>query len=71
MKRQSNNNPPPEPDITGPLPMVSSRLPRPLHDRFCLVVKVSKRSKTSILEECLEAKLPELEKQYAAMAKAA
>jgi predicted DNA-binding protein len=43
---------------------VAMRLDPPINDRFQRVVKASKRSKTSIIEECLERILPELEKQY-------
>jgi len=40
------------------------RLDEPLAVRFHQVVAASKRTKTSILEECLEEALPKLEKQY-------
>jgi len=33
-------------------------------NRFVEVVRASKRTKTSIIEECLEVALPMLEKQY-------
>jgi predicted DNA-binding protein len=45
---------------------LAMRLDPPINDRFQRVVKASKRSKTSIVEECLERVLPELEKQYLA-----
>lgn len=45
-------------------PRVAVRLDDPLALRFSRVVKASKRSKTSIVEECLEQVLPKLEKQY-------
>jgi hypothetical protein len=44
---------------------LSMRLQDPLADRFEKVVVASRRSKTSIIEECLEKALPELERQYA------
>ena len=43
---------------------VSVRLDEQIAERFERVVKASKRSKTSILEECLEKVLPPLEKEY-------
>lgn len=43
---------------------VSVRLDEQIAERFERVVKASKRSKTSILEECLEKVLPRLEKEY-------
>lgn len=44
---------------------ISVRLEQPIAERFARVVTASKRTKTSILEECLEEVLPKLEKQYA------
>ncbi len=41
------------------------RLDEPIATRFEKVVTASKRTKTSIIEECLEKQLPLLEKQYA------
>lgn len=49
-------------------PPVQFRLKGDMYDRFERVVKASKRSKTSLVEECLEKFLPELEKQYEAAA---
>lgn len=43
---------------------LSVRLDEQIAKRFERVVKASKRSKTSILEECLEKVLPRLEKDY-------
>lgn len=43
---------------------VALRLDEPLAKRFHKVVNASKRSKTSIVEECLEDVLPKLERQY-------
>ncbi len=50
-----------EPEVKDRL---SVRLDRPLAERFEKVVTVSKRSRTSIIEECLEEVLPKMEKQY-------
>jgi len=47
------------------------RLDAPMADRLDEVMKVSRRSKTSIVEESLERWLPELEKRHAAMTEAA
>jgi len=44
---------------------ISFRLDKPISSRFQKVVDASKRTKTSIIEECLEKALPELERQYA------
>lgn len=43
---------------------VSFRLDDQIARRFDRVVKASKRSKTSIVEECLQEALPKLERQY-------
>lgn len=43
---------------------ISFRLKRQLRPRLTRVVKVSRRTITSIVEECLEEKLPELERLY-------
>lgn len=43
---------------------IAVRLVPPLADRFNKVVEVSKRTKTSIVEECLQDGLTKLEKQY-------
>ena len=56
---------------TAQSPQVAFRMDPPVYERFDRVVKASKRSKTSIIEECIEKVLPGLEKKYAAMAKAA
>lgn len=45
---------------------VSFRLRGDIETRFMRVVQVSKRSKTSIIEECLEGHLPSMEKYYLA-----
>jgi predicted DNA-binding protein len=51
----------------GPIdPRISIRLDLPIAERFERIVTASKRSKTSIIEECLEGHLPKLEKQYQA-----
>lgn len=47
-------------------PPVSFRLREDIQKRFLRVVQVSKRSKTSIIEECLEGHLPAMEKHYLA-----
>lgn len=47
---------------------ISFRLDTPIAERFERVVAASKRSKTSVIEECLQATLPKLEKQYSAAA---
>ena len=43
---------------------VSLRLDVPIAERFERVVSASRRTKTSIIEECLEKALTTLEKQY-------
>jgi predicted DNA-binding protein len=43
---------------------LAMRLYPAINARFQRVVKFSKRSKTSIVLECLEKVLPEMEKQY-------
>ncbi len=40
------------------------RLDENLNTRVNRVVKASRRTKTSVIEECLEEKLPVLEKRY-------
>ena len=51
--------------------MITTRLRPDLAKRFNWVVEASKRSKTSIVEECLDAVLPGLQKRYAKMKEAA
>lgn len=65
MKTRSNK---PRSETTQP---VNFRLDETLTGRFEKVAKVSRRTKTSIMEECLEVMLPKLEERYAALAKAA
>ena len=43
---------------------VSFRLRPDLAQRFNRILQVSKRTKTSLVEESLEEKLPQFEKQY-------
>jgi predicted DNA-binding protein len=43
---------------------IAVRLPADMFSRFERVVEASKRSKTSVVEECMEKILPELEKRY-------
>ena len=43
---------------------ISFRLKQPLADRFSRVVIASRRTQTSIIDECLEDKLPNLEARY-------
>jgi len=57
VKTQSAN-----PDTNG---RISFRLDEPMSTRFKKVVLASKRTQTSIIEECLEKALPELERQFA------
>ena len=45
-------------------PRISLRLDEDIALRFARVVKASRRTKTSVIEECLEKVLPDLEKQY-------
>ena len=47
------------------------RLDEPIATRFHRVVEASRRSKTSIIEECLERVLPEMERRYQEDCKAA
>lgn len=47
---------------------ISVRLDHPIADRLHRVVMASKRTRTSVLEECLEHGLPKLEKQFASAA---
>lgn len=43
---------------------ITVRLDDSLAHRFLHIVRASKRSKTSVVMECLERVLPDLEKQY-------
>lgn len=43
---------------------ITFRLDAPLAERLTKVVLASKRTTTSVLEECLEEALPQLEKQF-------
>jgi predicted DNA-binding protein len=45
-------------------PQANLRLEEDMFKRLQRVVGASKRTKTSIIEECLEKALPELERQY-------
>ena len=58
--RQRHNKPRPG----GGSPQIAFRMDPPVFERFERVVTASKLSKTSIIEECLEKVLPQLEKQY-------
>ena len=51
-----------EPEAAGE--RVSIRLEEPISTRFLNVVTVSRRTKTSVIEECLAEQLPRLEKKY-------
>ena len=46
------------------LARISFRLDAGLTERLELIVEVSRRTRTSILEECLEEELPGLETRY-------
>lgn len=50
---------------------VNFRLDADIYTRFEAVAKASRRSKTSVIEECIEKALPEIERRYKALAKAA
>jgi len=60
MKQKSNVE-----ALEKPETRISFRLDEHVARRFERIVTASKRSKTSIIEECLEVALPKLEKQYA------
>lgn len=60
-RQREQTDPATGPEIDNKL---SARLDNTLAVRFKRVVAASKRSKTSILEECLQTALPRLEKQY-------
>jgi predicted transcriptional regulator len=64
MKTRNNKTSTETPIAQGKGDRLSVRLDPPIAERFARVVEASKRSKTSILEECLEEVLPALEKQY-------
>lgn len=44
--------------------LISFQMNDPLRERFEKVVAASRRTKTSILEECLEQTLPKLEERF-------
>jgi hypothetical protein len=43
---------------------ISFRLPNPLHARFLQVQQSLRRSKTSVVLECLEIALPKIHRRY-------
>jgi predicted transcriptional regulator len=57
--------------VQGKTKSVSMRLEEPLAIRLSRIVEVSRRTTTSVIEECLEEKLPHLEKRYRDLAKQA
>jgi predicted DNA-binding protein len=59
MKLRSN-----KPAVNAQSPQVAFRMDPPIYQRFDRLVKVSKRTKSSILDECIEKMLPELEARY-------
>jgi hypothetical protein len=52
------------PELTDADRRIASRLDPAIAIRFVAVLRASKRHKTSLLEESLEAILPDWEKQY-------
>ena len=70
MKQRSNKNPvlSTAPAVQG---RISLRLDPPINSRFEAIVKASRRSKTSLIEECIERLLPDFEKRYEPELKAA